>query len=682
MKSFTLRNSNSRFLPLAALLLAYPGFARSQDKPQARKPIDIDKELRSKAPQDRAASYYHYSLAKWFEEKGDISQAISEMRKAVESNESSASVHVELAGLFAKTRNFREAMDECQEAIRLDPKNPEPHWLLAVIHDNSRERAGGKESLRKAVKELEIVREITPEDERPYFALGRSYFELGEPEKAIEAYEKFQSLRPESDAGYTAIAEYYQKEGNNAKAIEYLEKAVRLQPDSIKSMMMLAGLYSQTNKDKEAIPIYKKILKLTGDSPNVKRQLGMSLVDAGEFQEAIQVLEDLVEESPEDSVALTQLGRARLGAQQTTKAIENFKSALQQNPNNLEAEFYLGTCYERSGNPAEAAKIFAGLLEKTKSPTGDHAEDQKSNRAVFQQHLASAYQEMGENEKAIALYEAMVKESPEPKSYQMFLLINAYRVNRQLDKALALAKQQYDANPKDAQIALVYARSLSDSGKTNQGAEILQKMLQADPSNLDIYVNLSQIYLQGKRYSEAEKIIHRAQGLESLRDSDTERLKFQLAALYERQKEFDKAESLFKEILKANPENAGALNYIGYMLADRGVRLQEAVEFVEKALALEPNNGAYLDSLGWAFFKLNDVGQAEKYLLKAVAIVKNDPTIHDHLGELYYKNGDYVKALDCWNKSVATGTEPEEVQRVREKLEKLKENLRKQKRPE
>src|SRR5437867_5262194 len=277
-------------------------------------------------------------------------------------------------------------------------------------------------------------------------------------------------------------------------------------------MMMLASLYNQTNKDKQAIPIYKKILELTGDNPSVKRQLGMSLVDAGEFKEAIQLLGDLVEESPDDGVAQVQLGRALLGARQIPKAIESLKSALKENPNNLEAEFYLGTCYERSGNPAEAAKIFAGLLEKTRTQSGEYPDDQKSNRAVFQQHLASAYQDLGENDKAIAVYEAMVKESPAHNPYHTFLLINAYRVNRQLDKALALAKLEFEKNPKDPQITLVYARTLADVGKSNQGAEILQKLLQAEPSNLDIYVNLSQIYLQGKRYSDAEKILRRAQG--------------------------------------------------------------------------------------------------------------------------------------------------------------------------
>jgi Tfp pilus assembly protein PilF len=201
-------------------------------------------------------------------------------------------------------------------------------------------------------------------------------------------------------------------------------------------------------------------------------------------------------------------------------------------------------------------------------------------------------------------------------------------------------------------------------------------MLLKDPGNVDIYVHLSQIYLQSKQYADAERVLRLAEG----KKLDNERLKFQLATIYERQKEFDRAESLLEQILRENPRNASALNYIGYMLADRGIRLQEAVKYVEEALEIDPNNGAYLDSLGWAFFKLNDLKKAEKYLTQAADLIKNDPVIHDHLGDLYYKAGDLNKARDSWQKSLNHGGEPEDAQKVRQKLDKLRETLRKQNR--
>jgi predicted Zn-dependent protease len=187
------------------------------------------------------------------------------------------------------------------------------------------------------------------------------------------------------------------------------------------------------------------------------------------------------------------------------------------------------------------------------------------------------------------------------------------------------------------------------------------------------------LYLQDKRYSDAERLLLRAENKRFKNAADTERLKFQRAEVYEKQKDFDRAESVLKEILKENPNNPVALNYIGYMLADRGVRLEEALQYVKEALAIDPRNGAYLDSIGWAFFKLNDMQNAEKYLLEADQFAKNDPTIVEHLGDLYYKTGDLQKAESFWMRSISIGTVEEDIQKVRRKLEMLQEKLRKQK---
>jgi len=659
-------------LSLALILGVISIYLQAQERQS--KPIDLDKELQENEPPDRAKSYYHYSLARWYESDNEVFRALSEMRAAIKYNDESATLRVELAGLLERAGNLREAMEEAKEAARLDPKDPEPHWVLANLYFRSqpKDKVAVKDSLRKAVKELETMRDLAPQDGRPHFALGGAYFELGETERAIKSYETFQTLAPSADAGYVAIADYYQRSGNREQAIEYLKKALESQPESPKTMMMLASLLAKLNKDQEAIPLYRKILQVTGDDAAVKRELAASLLDIGELDEAKKTLEELTNTYPTDLESRVLLGRAQLAAHDAAKAEETFKAILETVPDHLEAQFYLANTYEQTTRFEEAAKLYAELLEKSR---GD-SEDQKANRPVFQQHLAGTYQDMGENAKAIAIYEDILKNQPQPNPRIVFFLVNAYRINRQFDKALSFGKQEFEKNPKDTNLALVYARSLADTGKTKEGAELLNKMLQLDPSNVDIYVNLSQIYLQGKRYGEAEKAIRRAED----KKLDNERLKFQLGTVYERQKDFERAESVFREILKANPKNANALNYIGYMLADRGVRLQEAVQYVQEALTIEPNNGAYLDSLGWAFYKLDDIEKAEKYLLKAVELVKNDPTIHDHLGDLYFRAGDLKKAQEFWTKSLSTGTEPEEIQKVREKLEKLQEMLRKRKR--
>jgi tetratricopeptide (TPR) repeat protein len=219
---------------------------------------------------------------------------------------------------------------------------------------------------------------------------------------------------------------------------------------------------------------------------------------------------------------------------------------------------------------------------------------------------------------------------------------------------------------------------LADAGEIEEGIRILSNLLESNSNDIDLYISLSQVYLQDKRYNDAKTVLQQAEG-KKLGGDNSETLKYHLASVYERQQDFDQAENLFKEILKTAPQNAAVLNYLGYMLADRGVRLEEALQYVKEALAIDPNNGAYLDSLGWVFFKLNDPEKAEKYLLEADKLVRNDPVIDDHLGDFYFKAGDFEKAQDFWNKSLNIATEPEDIKRVRRKLEKLQNKLPKQK---
>jgi tetratricopeptide (TPR) repeat protein len=665
-----------RCLPICLGLMLFSASASAQKTlVQSSKPINLDKELEGQVTPDRAVSYYHYSLAKWYEDKGDLPKALSEMQIALKYNPNSPAVHLEIASLLERSGNIREAIDYAQEAARLDPEDPDPHWLLANIYFRTQGRGNAaKEGMEKAVRELETLKELTPEDERIYYVLGGAYFELDDPDKAIQAYEKFQSLSTGGDNGYREIAKYYSRNGEEEKAIEYLKKGLKVQPDSVESLSMLGSLYSKLNRNKEAIPVYKKLLELSGNNVSVSRQLAASLVEAGEYQEAVTILGDLAKAVPTDVISQIILGRAQIGLRKIPEAIGTLRPiiAADSGANNLqriEAQFYLGVAYEESGKYADAAKVFSNLLDNAGAPS----EETKANRLLFQQRLAAIYMKMGDSEKAIALYQEMAKAEPRVNAQ----LLDAYRISRQFDKGIPLGKQLYEKDPSNIQVAVIYARTLADAGRSKEGAEILNKLLQSNPQDLDIYVNLSQIYLQDKRYADAERTLRRAED-KKLDNEDNERLMYELASVYERQKDFDRAESLFKEILKANPNNAMVLNYMGYMLADRGIRLEEALRYVKEALAIDPHNGAYLDSLGWAFFKLNDLENAEKYLLEADELIKNDPVIDEHLGDLYYKTGNLTKAQEFWMRSASIGTDPDDIQKVRQKLEALRETIRKQ----
>jgi tetratricopeptide (TPR) repeat protein len=135
-------------------------------------------------------------------------------------------------------------------------------------------------------------------------------------------------------------------------------------------------------------------------------------------------------------------------------------------------------------------------------------------------------------------------------------------------------------------------------------------------------------------------------------------------------------------VLASDPQHASALNYLGYMLADQNMQLEDALEYIKEAVSLDPANGAYLDSLGWAYFRLGKYDLAEENLVKASQKINTDPTVHDHLGDLYQKTGrlklaasNWERALTEWNRTIAAEVDPADVARVQKKLDSAKVKL-------
>ena len=145
------------------------------------------------------------------------------------------------------------------------------------------------------------------------------------------------------------------------------------------------------------------------------------------------------------------------------------------------------------------------------------------------------------------------------------------------------------------------------------------------------------------------------------------------------------AEQFFRQALDLDPNNAMVLNYLGYMLADKGTRLPEALKMIRKAVELEPMNGAYLDSLGWAYFKLGQYELAEENLRQAVERDQTDPTVHEHLGDLYEKTRPHSPggrtmelSLTEFSRSASADVEPTDVAKLQRKLESARVKLAKE----
>ncbi len=237
------------------------------------------------------------------------------------------------------------------------------------------------------------------------------------------------------------------------------------------------------------------------------------------------------------------------------------------------------------------------------------------------------------------------------------------------------------ASPKDQSLIVSYSMLLAEKGRIDEAQNDLQKLLQNNPDDQEIYLDLSQIQERGRRYADAEISAGKAEQA-AQRPDDKASAWFQLGAIYEREKKFDQAEQQFKKVLSQNPNNAAALNYYGYMLADRGVRLDEAASLIQHAVDQDPINGAYLDSLGWVYFKQGKLTEAQQYLSKAVDRMGHDPTILQHLADVDLKLGQtrravelYETALTEWTRVLPDDYEADRVADAEQQLKSLKRQL-------
>ncbi|MGH9455904.1 MAG: tetratricopeptide repeat protein, partial [Terriglobia bacterium] len=233
-------------------------------------------------------------------------------------------------------------------------------------------------------------------------------------------------------------------------------------------------------------------------------------------------------------------------------------------------------------------------------------------------------------------------------------------------------------------LVVLHASMLGEQGHVDEAVQELQALSGGKPGVED-ELAIAQVYLQAKRFNDAEEAGQKALR-QAARPDEQENAYFMMGSIYEREKKFDQAEETFKKVLAMDPTNGPAANYLGYMLADRGVRLEESVKYVQQALQTEPNNGAYLDSLGWAYFKMRRFDLAEGPLERAARLITDDPTILEHLGNVHLQLGkerlaveEWERAIKEWPKAVGTDFDATEAAALQRKLDDLKTRLAKKK---
>ena len=668
------------------------GTKEAKDANQAAKPVQPKTENKTDKKPDQAAAYYHFGLAHMYEEMMAMygrseyaTKAIEEYRLAIESDPSSEYLNAALAELYAKTGRIRDAVLEAQEIIKRDPDNLEAHKLLGRIYLRSlgdlQPGTQSREVLTLAIEQYEAMARIEPKNADNHLLLGRLYFLNKDLIKAESELKTAISLDANSEEAITNLAYLYNEEGDNKKATDLL-KSVPEGRRSAKIYTALGGTYEQQKDYKSAIAAFRQALSMDKENLDAMRGLAQNLSNDNQIDAALDQYRTIQDADPQDATAALRVAEIYRRMGKFDLAMENLKKAGALVQDSLEIPYNEALILEAQGKYEEAAAVLQKMVSKPLPP--DARAGDKGNRALFLERLGNIYREAGRPLLALETFRKIVDLGGDEAARGYQDVIDAYRDQKQWSDATRTAHEAVKKLPNDKSLKLTLAQQLADSGKGDESVQMAKTVLKGGPDDRDTYIMLSQIYMRLKRWKESEDAIVQAEKY-ATRAEEKEYIRFLQGSIYERQKKFDLAEQAFRQVLQQNPSNSMALNYLGYMLADRNSHLEEALTLVKKALDFDPQNYNYIDSLGWVYFKLGNYDQAEENLRRAADKSPNDATIQDHLGELYARTNRFKlaaahweHALDEWSKSAPADVDQQDVARVTKKLESTKVKLAQQ----
>lgn len=644
---------------------------------------------------NKADAYYHFSMGHLFSEQNNayggrnrevVNQAIDHYRSALKADPGASFLAEELADMYIMAGRFQEAITDGEAVLRDNPGNVNARRVLGRIYlrligDPQRGRIN-QDNVKKATDQFLRVVEKEPKDVDSWLTLGRLHKLQQDSVESEKAFKKAVEIDPENDEAISGLAMVYSDLGDSKRASEMLRQLADKKPN-LNNLLSLAGAYEQMNDHALAAEALKKALALEPDNDKIQRALARDLAMADKLEEATQMYEQILKENPKDWEAYLRLSQIYRQQNKFDKAREANDKAKKEDPNNIEILYNEVGLFEAEGRIEEAIKALKEVV--TTTTKRGYSATEKGQRAMLLERLGLLYRANDQYSDAAATFLELANLDPTNDARGRAQIADTWRQAKDYGKATEEIENAFKKHPQDRTIRIVRANILAETGKVDVAAADIRKMLDGK-SDREVYLMLVQIYERAKNYSEMGKALDQAEKL-SLTNEDKEAIYFSRGAMYEKTKKIDLSEAEFRKILAVNPNSASALNYLGYMWADRNVKLTEAYEMIKKAVDQEPNNGAFLDSLGWVYFRMGKLPEAEEQLKKAIERSGKDPTVNDHLGDVYAKMGNWKSAAQQWETSLklyhqgAAGEhEAAEVAKVQKKLDGAKVRLAKEKR--
>jgi len=489
------------------------------------------------------------------------------------------------------------ALKEYLKALQHDPRSVFLLERVALIYH----QMGNQ---KDAVFYAERALKRSPSNIQVLVLLGDIYTASGESEKGFETYNKSIQLAPNQRDAYFKIAKIYADKKDLDAAEKMIYKGIEIGPPSPFSYYFLGILSTERKKLAQGLEFHEEALSLDPDFEPAHIGIAIIYELQGKVEAASGVYQHVLKSiNPKSRSVENRLHRLFMKNKQFDEAYDFLSQRLEEAPGNLDLSFKMAQVLIEKKQFSEAIEWLLPVVSARKSDLR------------LKIYLAALYEENNEPGKAISTYQAALDKNPSAYDVRIRLGSLYFYELKDLPKALAQGELAKKIAPQRSEAYLFTGLVLHEAGRYDDAASTLLKGIEKKPMLPDLHFHLGATFDKLNRFDDMVQEMEKAIGLDA--------------------------------------GYANALNYLGYTFADNGIRLNEAITLINRALRVRPDDGYFIDSLAWAYYRKGELQNALRLLKKAVSLVPNDPVIHQHLGEVYLKDGRTQLARKAWLRSLS-----------------------------
>lgn len=499
-----------------------------------------------------------------------------------------------------------------------------------------------------------------------HFMLGYQAELSQDTDKALKEYQAALKADPGAQSVKARLASLYFSLGDLPNALRYANEVADGPAEDVHMMTQMAGILANGGQGEKALTVLDRAIEQDPQSGEAYFSKGLLLLNLKQPTEAEQAIRAGLAQLPDAAIGHYHLGRVLLEEGKTDEAIASFERAASVNPTFEPAYLALGSIYESRHERDRAVAVLKKYLQNVNP----------RNRDIRHQ-LVRLYLDAKDYQSAKKELEDLLTDDPSDLDAQLRIAL-IYGEQKEYAKAIDLLTQILKARPAELKVRDYLGYLYEESKDTQKALETYAFNVQLEPTFFEGHLHLGVLYYRLKKFPEAVEHLGRAVALnpkqpeghivlglaylqqdqfersvevfeEGIRNNPTNAdLYFNQGTAYDKLNRFDDVVRSMETAIKLDPHHADALNYLGYSYAEKGIKIDQALSLTKQAVALKPENGYYVDSLGWAFFKSGQLPEALKQIQRAAALVGDDPVIYEHLGDIYAKQERLSDAREAW----------------------------------